>query len=167
MPESARLVFDSKGRSHYVCDQQYTMSCGPACVAMTEHYYKGMCMISPEGRAQVLSQRYPGSFSLEKGTLTENLYQVLCKEGIKVYSPITVPQDKTFDYFYQYVGDKTPAIALVKWASGGGHFVVCRMIDTDHTMVFLDPIHGVVEVARTDLPRYRSGKITEAIFTHR
>src|SRR5262249_10090855 len=171
MGETARIVSDSKGRSHYVMNKKYTMSCGPACVAMTEYYYFGQrqCAKTPEGRAQVLSQRYPGSFSLETGTRTENLYHVLNKEGIKSYWPTTMSQGKIFDYLYQYITDTTPAIAHTRWASGNGHFTVCRMIDSDHTVVFLDPEYGVVEVARQALPRYRTnGQLSgEFIFTHK
>jgi len=172
MSESTRYVFDSKGYAHYVLDQEYSMSCGPACIAMVESYYKQVCLIGPEKRAQIISQQYPGAFSLEHGTHMENMSHVLNKEGVKAYGVTQVTPDKMFDYFYQFVGDGkkgTSAIISITWAGGNRHAVICRMVYPDQTVVFLDPTFGVIEVKRAELPKYwKAGLLNgRMVFTHK
>ena len=130
-----------------------TMSCGPACVAMVESQYKQACMIDPEGRARQLSQNYPDKFTATGGTGAANLAYVLNAEGVPTYAT-TGTGNKMFDYFWAYIGDRTPIIAHISWATGGGHFTILRQIDSDHRMIFLDPWYDVVEVPRASLPNY-------------
>jgi hypothetical protein len=40
--------------------------------------------------------------------------------------------------------------------TSGGHFVVCRKIYSDGTIVFLDPWYSLVEVQYANLPNYTS-----------
>ena len=68
------------------------MSCGPACVAMTEGQYKQMCMIDPEGRARQLSQNYPERFTATGGTGAVNLAYVLNAEGVRHGKPTAFRQ---------------------------------------------------------------------------
>lgn len=133
------------------------MSCGPACVAMAESQYKQACMIDPEGRARQLSQQYPERFTATGGTGAANLAYVLNAEGVPTYASTPVGPSKLFDYFWYYIDDRTPIIAHISWASGGGHFKLPRQIDADHRMIFLDPWYDVVEVPRSSLPNYGIG----------
>lgn len=130
------------------------MSCGPACVAMAESQYKQACMIDPEGRARQLSQQYPDRFTATGGTGAANLAYVLNAEGVPTFASTGVGASKIFDYFWHYIGDRTPIIAHIAWAGGGGHFTLLRQIDADHRMIFLDPWYDVVEVSRSSLPNY-------------
>jgi predicted double-glycine peptidase len=166
MSGTTRFYYDSKGRVHYVLKQESSMSCGPACVAMVEGFYKLKCMINPEARAQEISQKYPGNFTREAGTTMENLYEVLNAEGVRASSPKNVSRGELFDYLYYNVDDRVPAIVQVKWSGGGSHFAVCRIAEKDQPLVFLDPEYGVVEAEKKNLPRYRSaGEITGNIIT--
>jgi hypothetical protein len=164
---------DSRGRSHYILFQEMSQSCGPACVAMAEGFYKLACMIDPEARARQLSQKYPNSFNPASGTGAGNLSYVLNAEGVPTYRATGVPINKIFDYFYHYVGERTATIAHIQWANnGGGHFTICRQVDADHRVIFLDPWYGVVEVPRNQLPNYNppgaSGQLSGWLnITHR
>jgi hypothetical protein len=150
---SARFCTDSKGRSHYILHQEMAQSCGPACVAMAEGLYKLACMIDPEARARQLSQNYPGNFQAASGTNAGNLSYVLNAEGVPCYGTVNAGA-RLFDYFWQYCGERTPIIAHIAWAGGGGHFTLLRQIDPDHKMIFLDPWYDVIEVPRSQLPNY-------------
>lgn len=169
MGGKAKFYYDSKGRSHYVLEQEYALSCGPACVAMVEGFYKLKCMIDPEGRARQISQQYPGNFTLKEGTTDVNLYDVLNAEGVRTYPLMELSQEEIFDHLAYHVSERTPAIAHIRWSGGGGHFAVCRKVDSDNTVIFLDPRYGVVEVNKKDFPKYRSpGQLSgRLIFTYR
>jgi hypothetical protein len=153
---TARWATDSRGRSHYLLHQEMDQSCGPACVAMAESFYKLACMVDPEGRARQLSQNYPGRFTASGGTTAGNLAYVLNAEGVPTYASECVSQNRLFDYFWAYVGDRTPTIAKILWNGGGRHFTVLRQIDADHRLIFLDPWYDVVEVPRSQLPNYNA-----------
>jgi len=150
---SARFANDSRGNSHYLLHQEMTMSCGPACVAMVEGQYKQACMIDPEARARQLSQNYPDKFTATGGTGASNLAYVLNAEGVPCYASTGVA-GKIFDYCYYYLSERTPIIAHISWASGGGHFTVLSEIDANQRLYFLDPWYDVVEVNRSSLPNY-------------
>ncbi|MGA9773608.1 MAG: cysteine peptidase family C39 domain-containing protein [Blastocatellia bacterium] len=169
MSATAEFKYDSKGRAHYLLKQEFAKSCGPACVAMVEGFYKLKCMINPEERVRQLSQKYPGSFSKEEGTTMENLYEVLSAESVKAKAPANIPRGEFFDYLYYNVDERTPAIVQVQWSGGGYHFAVCRIADKDQPLVFLDPLNGVIEVEKQNLPRYRAtGQLTgNVIITQR
>lgn len=153
----ARWVTDSKGKSHYLLHQELAQSCGPACVAMCEEIYKQACMIDPEGRARTISQLYEGSFDPKNGTRASNLAYVLNHIGVPSYRSEGVGGAKIFDYFWAYCSDRTPIIAHIAWAGGGGHFTLLRSIDrSTHRMLFYDPWYDVVEVDRANLPNYRT-----------
>lgn len=155
---SARWATDSKGRSHYLLHQELAQSCGPACVAMAESFYKQACMVDPEGRARQISQLYAGSFDPNNGTKASNLAYVLNHLGVQAYRSEGVGGTRIFDYFWYYLGDRTPIIAHIAWAGGGGHFTLLREIDrSTHRMLFLDPWYDVVEVDRRNLPNYNAG----------
>jgi len=155
---SARWVTDSRGRSHYLLHQELAQSCGPACVAMAEQIYKQACLIDPEGRARQISQLYPGSFDPKNGTLASNLAYVLNHIGVPAYRSEGIAGTRIFDYFWYYCGERTPIIAHIAWAGGGGHFTLLKEIDrSTHRMLFYDPWYDVVEVDRRNLPNYNAG----------
>jgi hypothetical protein len=149
----AKIVSDSKGTSHYVIFQELNMSCGPASVAMCESQYKLQCMVNPEGRARDLSQKYEGKWTATGGTGAGNLSYVLNAEGVRTYAASYVPSSKLWDNFVYFVKERTPMICHIQWTSGG-HFVVCRKVYSDGTIVFLDPWYGLVEVQSANLPAY-------------
>jgi hypothetical protein len=148
---AARFVKDSLGRTHYLLHQEMAMSCGPACVAMTEEAFKKKCFVNAEGRIRQISQRYPGKFSAGGGTTIENLATVLRAEGVPTYKPVQVKKDKLLSYFHAYVSPRTPIITQILWLQPETitmmtHFVVLKQIDADKRMNFLDPLNDVVEV---------------------
>ncbi len=151
---SAKFAMDSKGNSHYLLHQEMTQSCGPACVAMAESFYKLACMVDPEARARQLSQNYPGKFTATGGTGAGNLAYVLNAEGVPTYASTGVGPSKIFDYAWYYIGERTKIIAHISWPNGGGHFTLLKEIWADHTLLFLDPWYDVVEVPRASLPNY-------------
>ena len=159
----AKTVSDSKGNSHYMMFQELKMSCGPACVAMTESHYKLKCMVNPEKRARELSQKYPGNFTVKGGTNAANLTSVLNAEGVNTYKCVDIPDPKIYSYLKHYVTDRTPTIAHIAW-SKGGHFAVVRRVYDDGTIIFLDPWYGIVEVKKKKLPSYNpvgaSGRVS-------
>jgi predicted double-glycine peptidase len=148
---TARVVSDSKGNPHYIIFQELQMSCGPASVAMVESQYKLACMVNPEGRARELSQNWEGRWTAEGGTMASNLSYILNAEGVKTYA--ATHTTKLWDYFSYYVKETTPMICHIAWTSGG-HFVVCKKVYSDGTIVFLDPWYGLVEVQYANLPKY-------------
>lgn len=143
---------DSKGRYHQVCIQATSMSCGPACVAMVERIYKHRPG-SDEARACALSQRYPGSWSMEEGTMMYNLSSVLNAIGVGAYASTNVGTGNVYAYLKYYACFATPVIARIQW-NGCGHFVVFAIYDTDDTFVAYDPFYGLVEVPGRKLPEY-------------
>jgi ABC-type bacteriocin/lantibiotic exporter with double-glycine peptidase domain len=161
MSGTAVFKYDSKGRAHYLLKQELAKSCGPACVAMVEGFYKLKCMVNPEERARQLSQKYSGSFNKEEGTTLDNLYEVLNAEGVKAKAPANISRGELFDHLYYNVEERTPAIVQVQWSGGGFHFVICRIAEKDQPLIFLDPMNGVVEVEKKNLPRYSAaGQLT-------
>jgi len=120
---------------------------------MVESQYKQACMIDPEARARQLSQNYPDKFTATGGTGASNLAYVLNAEGVPCYASTGVA-GKIFDYCYYYLSERTPIIAHIAWASGGGHFTVLSEIDANQRLYFLDPWYDVVEVNRSSLPNY-------------
>jgi hypothetical protein len=42
----------------------------------------------------------------------------------------------------------------VRWYGGGGHAVLCAIVDPDDTYVFYDPWYGIVEVSGKRFPYY-------------
>ena len=54
----------------------------------------------------------------------------------------------------------------IQWSGGGFHFAVCRIAEKDQPLIFLDPMNGVVEVEKKNLPRYRTaGQLTGNLIT--
>jgi predicted double-glycine peptidase len=150
---AARIVKDSRNRSHRVLHQQMRMSCGPACVAMTEEAYKQQNIDNAEERIRGLSQRYSGSFNAVRGTTINNLADVLRAEGVPTYQPVRVNKDRLLAYFRTYCGPRTPIIAQLMWLQPEAitmmtHFIVLKQIDRDNRMIFLDPLNDVVEVSK-------------------
>lgn len=151
----AAFYTDSRGRLHYVLTQEYTTSCGPACVAMAEGAYRMQCMVDGEGRARQLSQRYPGRWTAAGGTeAMMNLSYVLNAEGVRTYGATNVTPGGLYSYLSFYAQERTPAIVRVGWSGHGGHFVVVPYVDPDGRVFFHDPWYGFHECNASDLPAY-------------
>ncbi len=149
----AKFVSDSKGNSHYMLFQELAMSCGPACVAMAESFYKLKCMVDPEKRAREISQDYEGRWTAKGGTRADNLTHVLNAIGVRTYKCVDIPDNKIYSYLKHYVKDRTPTIAHIAWTTGG-HFSLVRRVYEDGTIVCLDPWYGVVEVKSSNVTAY-------------
>jgi len=145
---------DSHGNQQYILTQELNTPCGPASVAMAEDSYKQACMVDPEGRARQLSQKYPGNWTIAGGTDVANLSEVLNAEGVKAYKAGYVGPAGVYLFLVTFARETTPVIVHISWTPSGGHFVVCKQIYPDGTLVFLDPWYGLVEVARSTLPAY-------------
>jgi len=148
------LLRDSKGRWQQVNFQAFEMSCGPACVAMVERIYKHL-QRSDEQRALQLSQKYPGQWTIDKGSYIYNLSSVLNAEGVKAYGATYVHYSGVRSYLAYYASFGTPCIAQVNWYGAGSHFIVAAIHDSDDTFEFFDPFYGIVEQKGPDFPYYR------------
>src|SRR6185369_3040648 len=156
----ARFVQDSRNRTHYVWHQEMAMSCGPACIAMTEQAYYQKNIENAETRVRDLSQKYPGNFNVRSGTTIENLATVLRAEGIPTYKPVQLKKADLFSYFRHYVRPRTPVICQLLWLQPESvtmmtHFVLLKQVDPDSRMIFLDPLNDVVEVSYDQLVKER------------
>ncbi len=150
----ANFYSDSHGERWGVMIQEKNMSCGPACVAMTEVYYKSSVTANLEARVRGLSQKYPGKFIETGGTGVTNLVSVLREEGIKTYDALHVDPTRVWAYLYQYAKDSTPIIVHIAW-NVGAHFSICvNVYKTDQRCIFLDPWYGLVEFAGSQIPKY-------------
>ncbi len=144
--------------------QEKSMSCGPACVAMTKVYYTSSITANLEVEVRRISQNYPGAFTEIGGTSLKNLVSVLRAEGVKTYDAIHV--GRIWDYLYTYAKDNTPVIVHIQWpgtvaAPGGAHVCVCIYVyKTEQKCIFLDPWYGLVELAGSQLPSYTVGDPT-------
>ncbi len=150
----ANFYKDSHGVSWGVMMQEKHMSCGPACVAMTEVYSKSHVEEGMEATARAISQRYEGRFEEDTGSTLPNLASILRERGVPCYDAGYFGGGAVWSYLYAYAKEATPAICHVSWAKGG-HFIVCiHVYKDDHRCVFLDPFYGVVEVVGEKLPTY-------------
>jgi hypothetical protein len=147
----ANFYRDSHQQTWGVMMQERHMSCGPACVAMTEVYYKSHIVENMEGRMRALSQKYPGRFTDAGGTSMDNMVDVLREEGVKTFDVLRT--DRVWAYLYKYANDNTPIIVEIDWATGGKHVVVCPYVyKSDWKSIFLDPGFGLVELVGSFLP---------------
>ncbi len=156
----ALFAKDSKGNPQYILTQEFNTSCGPASVAMAEDNYKQACMVDPEGLARQLSQKYPGNWTIAGGSDVTNLSDVLNAEGVKADKAVYVGPALVYSFLAVFARETTPVIIHISWTPSGGHFVVCKQIDPDGTVVFLDPWYGLVEVAGGTLPAYNPSGTT-------
>ena len=171
----AEFYSDSHGERWGVMKQERQYSCGPACAAMTEVYYKQSIVANLEGRIRALSQKYPGRFRDGAGTSMDNLVDVLREEGVKTWN--VVRTDRVWAYLYKYANDDTPVIVEINWDTGAKHLVVCPYVyKSDQHCIFLDPGYGLVELPGPSLPAYgfapgkqwRVGALSgQLIITHR
>ena len=155
----ANFYTDSHGTHWGVMTQEKTTSCGPACVAMTEVYYKSSVVANLEAQARTISQRYPGGWKASVGTETSNLVDVLRHEYVKCYDVLCLQPAAVWSYLYAYARESTPMIVHIQWAKGA-HFAVCAWVYRDWTCIFLDPWYGLVEINGAALPNYQVGDPT-------
>jgi hypothetical protein len=147
---------DSKGAIQYMLHQNFSDSCGPTSVAMTESYYKmGWLRADIEAREEQMAKKFPGGWKPGKGTANmENLADILAAEKVKVYRATFVHPSAVASYLQFYARPGSPVIVHISWNNGGGHFVVCRQIYPDGTAIFLDPWYLLVERRLSQLPQY-------------
>ncbi len=150
----AEWVKDSKGQYHYILKQEHPMSCAWACVAMVESLYKSKLMIGTEGKARKLSQEYPGNWTPTGGATMSNVSSVLIAEGIKAYPPVNAQPWGVWNYLWAYARPKTPAIVGIQWGNNTHHMVVCAHVYLDQSVIFYDPMYGVVEEKGFTLPSF-------------
>jgi hypothetical protein len=112
-----------------------------------------------------MSMMLPNGWTPANGTYTDNLAEILKAEGVPaVYTFKGHPSH----WLLSLVREKRPAIVHIKWQNGGGHFVVCKKVYADGTMIFLDPASGLVEVAIEKAPAYKeaAGRMSgDLVFT--
>jgi hypothetical protein len=120
---------------------------------MAELFYKRGWLSDPEGRAEALSQRYPGGWHHGHGAGVKNLARVLQAEGVRTFRVHRVQPAAVFAYLRAYASEWTPIILHVHW-SNGGHFIVCKQVYQDGTVICLDPWYRLVETSGDDMPTY-------------
>jgi len=120
---------------------------------MVEALYHRRCGEDAESRARALSQIYPGKWTMEGGTLVTNLSSVLNLEGVKADRAVYVPGGG-WVYVQNFATPSTPMIVHVQWGGAAGHFIVASQVYPDNTVIFYDPIYGLVEMPGAQFPYY-------------
>lgn len=144
---------DSKGNSWKVFIQEKTDSCGPAAVAMVE----SLAFRRPvsEKRVREISGLYPGGWSATEsaGTVARNLVSII-EGSFGLSAELHHASGAEVERLMRGIHKNRPAIARIGWKGGGGHFVVCPRRYSNGSTVFLDPVYGLVEISKADLPAY-------------
>jgi hypothetical protein len=190
-----RLERDTHGRTYQIWQQQQENSCGVACVWMARgiarqasfaeeewdlaiRMYQGAVAgalgsigASPTGPVTFDSRAYPANQNSMANTVASfGLYgaQVatsLRNEGLRVEH--TKLSGNPPQIVHSKIAYNKPAIVLVLWNGGGGHFLVVGRC-TPHEVSFLDPWNGRVNQQRND-GKYTAqyggqGQIVEIIY---
>ena len=190
-----RLERDTHGRTYQIWQQQQENSCGVACTWMARGIARqasfaedewdlavrmylgavagtlGRLGVSPSGPMSLDPRAYPSDQTTMANTLASfGLYgaQVatgLRNEGLTVTHTTlsgTPPKIR-----HEKIAYNKPAIVLVGWDGGGGHFLVVGRC-TVHDVSFLDPWNGHVNQQSNNgryLAQYNnSGSILEIIY---
>ena len=174
----ANFYTDSHGERWGVMMQEKKMSCGPACVAMTEVDSKSRVEANMEQIAREISQKYEGRFEEDTGSTLPNLAVDPAKRGVPCYDAYNFGGGAVWSYLYAYAKDAAPTICHVQW-SKGGHFVVCIKVYKDnHRCVFLDPLlragrgcrFEAADLRRTGsnrhIPAGRDGEVVRLVIDH-
>jgi hypothetical protein len=160
----ADFYTDSHGERWGVLKQEKKMSCGPACVAMTQIYMSQISTGHMEAKARALSQKYKGAFTEAAGTQMSNLVQILRGEGYPCYDMVNAGPGGVWSYIYAYAKDNVPVIAHVEWSPVAAHFVMCvNVYKSDQHCIFLDPAYGMTELKGWELPYYAAGSPKAAV----
>jgi hypothetical protein len=103
------ILRDSKNRYHQVCFQAFSTSCGPASCAMVERIYKHLVQ-SDEQRALNLFQKYPGGWTIDGGSYSNNLSSILNAEGVNACASTNLGSGGVYSYlkFFPAAGAQFP-----------------------------------------------------------
>lgn len=159
------FVKDSKGRSHHIIYQTYGTTCGPACAAMLEYYYRPAQACTKDDAEERIMKLvgWQEGVGTSRGTLAEGI-----NKKLKIPCELLVvdPKRDLFDTLKRYVTWRTPAIVELdhSWQSIG-HYVLCRVIDDNSIGVFLDPVKGLVESKKHNLPLCRFNEMGKFLFS--
>ncbi|WP_425228703.1 hypothetical protein [Sphingomonas sp.] len=86
------------------------------------------------------------------GYSAEQIRTALIGQGLSVDA--SIPDGAGTPFNASKLGDRRPAVVLVQWKNGAGHFVVAARQSSYGTIVFLDPWDGKVN-ERPNTTRYR------------
>lgn len=186
---------DSDGQTHQVWQQNQLNSCGVACVWMARGAARRMSFVEGEwGLAQRVYRSAvgnalaplganadgpmtfdPGQHTNDQNTMANavarygffaaQLATALRGESLKARHVPLNGNRRSFET--NLPGDGKPAIALVYWNGGGGHFICAVRRSTSGRIVVLDPWDGQLrEIGNTGFynPGYNSGQIGEIIY---
>lgn len=144
---------DSKGNSWKVLIQEKLDSCGPAAATMVESLAFGRP--ASEKRVRAISGLYPGGWSPTEsaGTVARNLVAIL-EGSFGLTATLHHASGAEVERLMRGMQKNRPAIVRIGWKGGGGHFVVCPRRYANGSTVFLDPVYGLVEIPKKDLPAY-------------
>jgi hypothetical protein len=147
---------DSKGRWWDIVVQAHgSMDCGFACAAMVCRYYSGGKNQTAMDLTKGISKMKPGAGAIGTGTL-QNVAHVLNSQKVKVYNATHVGAANILTTANMLVTKKTPGVVGLMMTTGAGpasqtfkHLTVAINVESDGTVIFLDPYPGigVVEVA--------------------
>jgi hypothetical protein len=157
---------DSKGKFEFVfTEEKGGDDCGPLSLVMTEILYKH-CHQNPEKHIYALSQKIPGGWHHDPNDPLAHLQSMavlLEDDGVRAKA-LQRDGSAVASTIQHYVGERTPIILLVAWNSGFFHWIVCRRVYPDNTVIFLDPIHKVVEMPLANLPAYQPSPTSSGVF---
>jgi hypothetical protein len=144
---------DSKGRWwDIVVQTPGSMDCGFACAAMVCRYYKGGNTQTAMDLTKGISKMKPGAGTVGTGTL-QNVAHVLNSQKVKVWDAENVGAGNILTRVAALVTKKTPGVVGLTMSGPANttfkHLSVAITVETDGTVIFLDPYPGigVVEVA--------------------
>lgn len=137
-----------------VVQKSGSMDCGFACAAMVCRYYKGTqtAMDLTKG----ISKMKPGAGTQGGTGSLQNIVEVLKTQKVPAWAASNVGAANVLSMLGKYVTKKTPAVVGLLLTIGTGpaakeykHLAVAIHVESDGTVVFLDPYPGagVVEVA--------------------
>jgi hypothetical protein len=158
-------AIDSHGETHTICRQRRRVSCGIACVAMVVYRKHGVRLLESElrGYSKILDPKTqvpsaapgPQMFASASNKSRADGYNET--DGVRANNMVIMLRKMRIEVDYRYQSGRatnvlraatpqTPVIAGLKWASGGGHWVLVDSFDADtNRAVVCDPYHGLVE----------------------
>lgn len=170
---SLHVEEDSKGKSWVIWEQEFSSSCGPACVYMIYCMVSRQSKVGGEEYIRNLVTKYGVkfwdlAFPSGSGTNIGQLGKVLHDLGMNVNANYLTTND--LNSLTLTAKETKPAILHVKWDVTGGHFVVCAG-RSGNNIIILDPYYGLREIPSKLFPdynpksKYQSLKTREGRFT--
>ena len=141
---------DSKGRWwEIVVQAPGSMDCGFACAAMVCRYYHDGNAQTAMDLTKGISKMKPGAGKVGTGTV-QNIAHVLNSQKVKVWNASNVGGTNILAAAAKFVTKKTPAVVGLTITTGVGaasqtfkHLTVAINVESDGTVIFLDPYPGV------------------------